>query len=147
MKQVLILNGPNLNLLGRRQPEIYGHKTLEQIIDRVRFDFPRADIHHIQSNFEGELVNAIQEWGYNPDCAGIVLNAGALSHYSLALTDAILAVPAPVIEVHLSNIFSREEQRRHSVVSQACAGIVAGLGEMSYSLAVEAILKMYGDAD
>lgn len=147
MKQILILNGPNLNLLGRRQPEIYGRKTLDQIIDRVRFDFPCVDIHHLQSNFEGELVNAIQEWGFNPDCAGIVFNAGALSHYSLALTDAILAVDAPVIEVHLSNIFAREEQRHHSVITQACSGIIAGLGEMSYSLAVDALIKMSGDAD
>ena len=141
MKQkVLILNGPNLNLLGRRQPEIYGHATLDDIIAGLRMTFPDLVIDHFQSNHEGELIDRIHQVGFDPDYAGIVLNAGAYTHTSLALADAIAAVPLPVVEVHLSNIFAREEIRRRSLIAPVCRGSVSGFGSKSYELAVRALL-------
>lgn len=141
MKQkVLILNGPNLNLLGRRQPEIYGHATLDDIIAGLRMTFPDLVIDHFQSNHEGELIDRIHQVGFDHDYAGIVLNAGAYTHTSLALADAIAAVPLPVVEVHLSNIFAREEIRRRSLIAPVCRGSVSGFGSKSYELAVRALL-------
>ena len=141
MKQkVLILNGPNLNLLGRRHPEIYGHATLDDIIAGLCMTFPDLVIDHFQSNNEGELIDRIHQVGFDPDYAGIVLNAGAYTHTSLALADAIAAVPLPVVEVHLSNIFAREEIRRRSLIAPVCRGSVSGFGSKSYELAVRALL-------
>lgn len=141
MKQkVLILNGPNLNLLGRRQPEIYGHATLDDIIAGLRMTFPDLVIDHFQSNHEGELIDRIHQVGFDHDYVGIVLNAGAYTHTSLALADAIAAVPLPVVEVHLSNIFAREEIRRRSLIAPVCRGSVSGFGSKSYELAVRALL-------
>ncbi|MDR3129096.1 MAG: type II 3-dehydroquinate dehydratase [Tannerellaceae bacterium] len=133
-KRIVIVNGPNLNLLGKREPEIYGSMTFEQYLEDLRRWFPQLDIAFFQSNAEGALVDKIQEAGF--EAAGIILNAGAYTHTSLALHDAIKAVPAPVIEVHISNVHAREEFRRHSFLSAACRGIVVGFGFDSYRLAL-----------
>lgn len=138
MKHIEIINGPNLNLTGRREPEIYGTVTMEQYLDELRQSFPEVQIGYYQSNVEGEIINHIQEVGFNAD--GIIINAGGYSHTSVAIHDAIAAVPAPAIEVHLSNIFAREKYRHHSLLTSACRGIICGLGLKGYKLAVSALL-------
>lgn len=138
---ILIANGPNLNLLGRRQPEIYGSRTLDDITgDVARRVADKAEIRTMQSNHEGDLVTAIQQAGFDAGCLGIVLNAGGYTHTSVAIADAIAAVPAPVVEVHISNIASREPMRHTSLLTPYAAGIIAGLGPDVYRLAVEALL-------
>ncbi|MBR1833984.1 MAG: type II 3-dehydroquinate dehydratase [Bacteroidales bacterium] len=138
MKRIEIVNGPNLNLTGIRQPEIYGSVTMEQMVAALRARFPEAEIGYYQSNVEGELINRLHEVGFTAD--GIVLNAGGYSHTSVALHDAIAAVTTPVVEVHISNIFAREEYRRHSLLSDVCRGVVCGLGLEGYRFAVESFL-------
>ncbi len=138
MKHIEIINGPNLNLTGRREPEIYGSVTMEQYLDELRQSFPEVQIGYHQSNVEGEIINRIHEVGFSAD--GIIINAGGYSHTSVALHDALAAVPAPAIEVHLSNIFAREEYRHHSLLTSACRGIICGLGLKGYELAVNALL-------
>ncbi len=138
MKHIEIINGPNLNLTGRREPEIYGSVTMEQYLDELRQSFPEVQISYYQSNVEGEIINRIHEVGFSAD--GIIINAGGYSHTSVALHDALAAVPAPAIEVHLSNIFAREEYRHHSLLTSACRGIICGLGLKGYKLAVNALL-------
>ena len=138
MKHIEIINGPNLNLTGRREPKIYGSVTMEQYLDELRHSFPEVQIGYYQSNVEGEIINRIQEVGFNAD--SIIINAGGYSHTSVAIHDAIAAVPAPAIEVHLSNIFAREEYRHHSLLTSACRGIICGLGLKGYELAVNALL-------
>ncbi len=138
MKHIEIINGPNLNLTGRREPEIYGSVTMEQYLDELRQSFPEVQIGYYQSNVEGEIINRIHEVGFSAD--GIIINAGGYSHTSVALHDALAAVPAPAIEVHLSNIFAREEYRHHSLLTSACRGIICGLGFKGYELAVNALL-------
>ncbi|MBQ3949057.1 MAG: type II 3-dehydroquinate dehydratase [Bacteroidales bacterium] len=138
MKHIEIINGPNLNLTGRREPEIYGSVTMEQYLDELRQSFPEVQIGYYQSNVEGEIINRIHEVGFSAD--GIIINAGGYSHTSVALHDALAAVPAPAIEVHLSNIFAREEYRHHSLLTSACRGIICGLGLKGYELAVNALL-------
>lgn len=138
MKHIEIINGPNLNLTGRREPEIYGSVTMEQYLDELRHSFPEVQIGYYQSNVEGEIINRIHEVGFSAD--GIIINAGGYSHTSVALHDALAAVPAPAIEVHLSNIFAREEYRHHSLLTSACRGIISGLGLKGYELAVNALL-------
>ena len=138
MKHIEIINGPNLNLTGRREPEIYGTVTMEQYLDELRQSFPEVQIGYYQSNVEGEIINRIHEVGFSAD--GIIINAGGYSHTSVAIHDAIAAVPAPAIEVHLSNIFAREEYRHHSLLTSACRGIICGLGLNGYELAVNALL-------
>ncbi len=139
MKHIEIINGPNLNLTGRREPEIYGSVTMEQFLDELKQSFPEAQIGYFQSNVEGEIINRIHEIGFTAD--GIIINAGGYSHTSVAIHDAIAAVPAPAIEVHLSNIFAREEYRHHSLLTSACRGIISGLGLKGYELAVNALLS------
>ncbi len=134
--KILILNGPNLNLLGSREPEIYGRTTLEDIERALRANFPDVEFVFRQSNHEGELIDLIQ----NTDAQGIVLNAGAYTHTSLALADCIAAVEVPVVEVHISNIFAREDIRRRSLIAPVCAGTISGFGPMSYALGVQALL-------
>ncbi|MDE6853482.1 MAG: type II 3-dehydroquinate dehydratase [Muribaculaceae bacterium] len=141
MKYILILNGPNLNLLGRREPDIYGTATLSDIISSLEDAFPQTALRHIQSNHEGALIDAIHQHGFEPDCLGIVLNAGAFTHYSYAIADAIAAVSTPVVEVHMSNVHAREEFRRRSVIAPVCRGSISGFGADSYRLAVEALLR------
>ena len=130
--KIQIINGPNLNLLGRREPDVYGNTSFEAYLDQLRADFPLYEITSYQSNIEGELINKIHEAGFSSD--GIVLNAGAYTHTSIALHDAIRAVTAPVIEVHISNVYTREAFRHHSCIAAACRGVIAGFGLASYRL-------------
>ena len=138
-RRIEIINGPNLNLTGLRQPEIYGTVTMEQMVAGLRERFPQVEIGYYQSNVEGEIINRLHEVGFSAD--GIVLNAGGYSHTSVAIHDAIAAITTPVIEVHISNIFAREEYRRHSLLSDVCRGVVCGLGLEGYRFAVESFLK------
>ena len=138
MKHIEIINGPNLNLTGRREPEVYGSTTMEEYLEGLRVQFPKVEISYYQSNVEGELIDEIQRAGYS--CYGLIVNLGGYSHTSVALRDALLSVPAPKVEVHLSNIFAREEYRHHSLVTSACRGMVCGLGLQGYELALRALL-------
>ena len=139
-----IINGPNLNLLGRREPEIYGYESLDDInnwlLDHVA-GLGENGMIFVQSNSEGEIVTALQEMGFDQAVTGLVINPGAYAHYSIAIRDAIAALPVPVIEVHLSNIHAREEFRHKSVTAGACLGMICGLGKMGYALAVETLLS------
>ena len=137
-RRIEIINGPNLNLTGLRQPEIYGTVTMEQMVAGLRERFPQVEIGYYQSNVEGEIINRLHEVGFSAD--GIVLNAGGYSHTSVAIHDAIAAITTPVIEVHISNIFAREEYRRHSLLSDVCKGVICGLGLEGYRFAVESLL-------
>ncbi len=137
--KVQIINGPNLNLLGAREPSVYGDTTFGDYLNDLRANYPAMEIDYFQSNIEGEIINKIQEAGYGRD--GIILNAGGYTHTSVAIRDAIKAVPAPVVEVHISNVHAREEFRHHSMLSAVCLGVIAGFGLDSYRLAVEAILS------
>lgn len=139
MKRIEIINGPNLNLTGRREPEIYGTTTMEEYIDSLRKRFPKITIGYFQSNIEGELVSHIQEVGFESD--GLIINCGGYSHTSVAIHDAVKAVTAPAIEVHISNIFAREEFRHNSLLSSACRGFIAGLGLEGYALALQALTE------
>ena len=138
MKKIEIINGPNLNLTGRREPEVYGTVGVEQYLDTLRGQFPDVEIVYYQSNVEGELIDRIQRAGFEAD--GLIVNLGGYSHTSVALRDALLAVPAQKVEVHLSNIFAREEYRHHSLITSACRGMVCGLGLQGYELALRAIV-------
>ena len=134
----LIINGPNLNLLGRREPDIYGSNSFEAYLDELRKKMPDVNIDYYQSNIEGELINKMQEVGFTYD--GIVLNAGAYTHTSIALQDCIRSLKAPVVEVHISNVHKREEFRHKSMISCACLGVICGFGLDSYRLAIEGII-------
>nr|MBD5377333.1 type II 3-dehydroquinate dehydratase [Bacteroides sp.] len=140
--KILIVNGPNLNLLGRREPDIYGSLTMEGYLEVLRGCYPEVEIDYFQSNSEGPLIDRLQQEGFEPDTKGIVLNAGAYTHTSLALHDAIKAIDTPVVEVHISNVHSREEIRRQSLIAPACAGVIAGFGMDSYRLGVEALIAL-----
>jgi len=131
---IQIINGPNLNVLGRREPTVYGSQTFEDILAELRALYPEQTINYFQSNSEGELITRIQAAG--ADCTGIVLNAGAYTHTSLALADAIASMDTPVIEVHMSNVFAREEIRHRSLIASKCIGSISGLGKDSYFLAM-----------
>ena len=137
MKKIQIINGPNLNLLGRREPSIYGDQGFDTYIERLRSDFPDCMIEYFQSNSEGALIDKIHETGFSVD--GIVLNAGGYTHTSVSLRDAIKSVNSPVVEVHISNVHSREEFRHKSMISAVCKGVIAGFGLDSYRLAIEAL--------
>lgn len=138
MKHIEIINGPNLNLTGRREPEVYGTTTMEECVNGLRKMFPDVEISYFQSNVEGELIDRIQQVGFRYD--GLIVNLGGYSHTSVSLRDALLAVPAPKVEVHLSNIFAREEYRHHSLITSACRGMVCGLGLQGYELAIRTLL-------
>lgn len=135
--KILIINGPNLNLLGIREPGIYGTTSFDDYLPKLREMYAGMEIDYYQSNVEGELINKLQEEGFRAD--GIVLNAGAYTHTSIALADCISSLKAPVIEVHISNVHRREEFRHRSMISAACMGVVCGFGLDSYRLAVEAL--------
>jgi 3-dehydroquinate dehydratase-2 len=137
--KLLILNGPNLNLLGKREPGIYGSSSFEAYLPELQAVYPDAEIEYYQSNIEGEMINKMQEVGFAYD--GIVLNAGAYTHTSVALHDCIRAIKSPVIEVHISNVHAREEFRHHSMISAACRGVICGFGLDSYRLAVDALYR------
>lgn len=133
--KIQIINGPNLNLLGKREPRIYGSESFESFLEALRQRFVDVQIDFYQSNVEGELIDKMQEVGFEYD--GIVLNAGAYTHTSIALQDCIRSVTCPVIEVHISNVYQRESFRHHSMISCACIGVIAGFGLESYQLAIE----------
>ena len=136
--KIQIVNGPNLNLLGVREPGIYGSDSFESYLPKLREQYPDVEIEYYQSNLEGELINKIQEVGFSFD--GIVLNAGAYTHTRIALHDCIRAIKCPVVEVHISNVHQREDFRHHSFISAACKGVVCGFGLNSYRLAIEGLL-------
>lgn len=138
--RIQIINGPNINLLGKREPSIYGAVSFEDYLVTLRALYPDVQIDYYQSNIEGEMINKIHEIGFSYD--GIVLNAGAYTHTSIALQDAIRAVTTPVIEVHMSNVHTREEFRHKSMISCACMGVICGFGLDSYRLAMEALLHV-----
>ena len=138
--KILIINGPNLNLLGQREPGIYGNESFDSYLEQLRARFADVEIDYYQSNVEGELINKMQECGFYGDYAGIVLNAGAYTHTSVALHDCIRSLRCPVIEVHISNVHQREEFRHHSMLSAACKGVICGFGLDSYRLAVSALV-------
>ena len=136
--KIQIINGPNLNLLGTREPGIYGSDTMEAYLDTLRKRYTDIDIDYYQSNIEGELITKLQQVGFTYD--GIVLNAGAYTHTSIALHDCIRSLKTPVIEVHISNVHKREEFRHHSYISSACRGVICGFGMDSYRLAIESFI-------
>ena len=136
--KILIVNGPNINLLGKREPGIYGSVSFEDYLAELRGRYAGVQIDYYQSNVEGFLIDRIQQAGFEVD--GIILNAGAYTHTSIALQDAIRAVPAPVVEVHISNVHAREEYRHRSMISSACRGVICGFGLDSYRLALEALM-------
>lgn len=142
--RIQIINGPNLNLLGVREPEIYGKRAWEDYLKELRTRYPKVRIDYYQSNLEGEIINKIQEVGFDRD--GIVLNAGAYTHTSIAILDAIKSVTAPTVEVHISNVHQREEFRRMSLISPGCMGVVSGFGLDSYRLALEALIDKANNA-
>ena len=136
--KIQIINGPNINLLGKREPGIYGARSFEDYLQELKKRYPHVVFEYYQSNVEGEMINKIHEVGFDYD--GIVLNAGAYTHTSIALQDAIRAVTSPVVEVHISNVHQREEFRHQSMIACACAGVICGFGLDSYRLGVEALL-------
>ena len=135
--RIQIINGPNINLLGKREPSIYGSVTFEDFLIELRANYPDVEISYYQSNTEGELIDKIQETGFDVD--GIILNAGAYTHTSIALQDAIRAVTSPVVEVHISNVHARESFRHKFMIAAACKGVICGFGLKSYQLALEAL--------
>jgi 3-dehydroquinate dehydratase-2 len=137
--KILIINGPNLNLLGKREPDVYGSTTFEEYFEKLKTNFKKIKLEYYQSNVEGELIDKIHAVGFSYD--GVVFNAGAYSHTSVALRDAIAGIESPVIEVHISNTHQREEFRHHSYISAVCEGIILGFGLDSYRLAIESFLK------
>lgn len=137
--KILIVNGPNLNRLGKREPGIYGAESMDDCLERLRRAFPDVDIEYYQSNVEGFLIDRLQQ-AADDGTAGIVLNAGAYTHTSVALHDAIRSIEVPVIEVHISNVHRREDFRRHSFISPACRGVICGFGMDSYRLGILALL-------
>jgi 3-dehydroquinate dehydratase II len=132
--KILIVNGPNLNLLGRREPEIYGRQSFEAFFENLKLEFPQVELAYFQSNYEGALLDFLHAEGFEAD--GIVINAGALTHTSIALADALAAVAAPAVEVHISNVHRREDFRQHSFLASKCVGSVVGLGLEGYRLAI-----------
>lgn len=139
MERILIMNGPNLNLLGKRETEIYGVHNFKDYLEQLRERYPKVRIDYFQSNMEGALIDKLHEAGFGK-CDGIILNAGAYTHTSIAIHDAIKAINAPVVEVHISNVFNREEYRHKSMISPACKGVVTGFGLDSYRVALEGLL-------
>ncbi|NCC10756.1 MAG: type II 3-dehydroquinate dehydratase [Bacteroidia bacterium] len=135
--KIQIINGPNINMLGKREPSIYGSVSFEEYLAQLRQIYPQVEIDYYQSNIEGELIDCIQKVGFDVD--GIILNAGAYTHTSIALQDAIRSVTSPVIEVHISNVHSRESFRHSSMIACACKGVICGFGLNSYKLALEAL--------
>ena len=136
--KIIIINGPNLNLLGKREPEVYGQTSFESYFTDLEKAFPQIELSYYQSNVEGELINKLHEVGFSYD--GIILNAGGYTHTSVALADAVSAITTPVVEVHISNIFAREEYRHVSLISKHCVGIISGFGLKSYELAIKSLV-------
>lgn len=137
--KIAIINGPNLNLLGKRETGIYGEASFENHLDELRKKYPHVQLHYFQSNVEGEIINRLHEFGFLSE--GIILNAGAYTHTSVAIADAIAAIKTPVVEVHISNIFAREDYRHVSYTGAKCKGSISGFGLKSYELALLSFLK------
>ena len=135
------MNGPNLNLLGKREPAVYGTGSMSQVLDDLRVHYPMVEIEYFQSNHEGEIIDKLHQVGFDAAYAGVVLNAGAYTHTSLAIADAIAAIDTPVVEVHISNVYAREEVRHHSMLSAVCRGVIAGFGVDVYRLGIEALMS------
>lgn len=135
MIDLLIINGPNLNLLGRREPSVYGSQSFDDFFASLELKYPSLNLSYFQSNHEGEIIDKLHEKGF--DCQGIILNAGAYTHSSIAIRDAIAAITTPVIEVHISNVHAREPFRHHSTISAVSKGVIIGLGLTGYSLAID----------
>ena len=136
--KILIINGPNLNLLGKREPEVYGSTSFEEFFESLKKTFPEVELEYYQSNVEGELINKIHEVGFSYDA--ILLNAGGYTHTSVAISDAIAGVTTPTLEVHISNIYKREEFRHKSIISKSCVGMISGLGLKGYELGIRYFL-------
>lgn len=136
--KIQIINGPNLNLLGKREPGIYGSEGFESFFETLKTQFPKVELTYFQSNVEGEIINKLHEIGFSFD--GVVMNAGAYTHTSVAIADAIAGIKTPVIEVHISNVYNREEFRHHSMMAKNCKGIITGFGLQSYELAIRSFL-------
>lgn len=139
MKRIQIINGPNLNLLGKREPGIYGHTTFEEWFQAAKKRFPDTELSYYQSNVEGEIINKLHETGFEFD--GIILNAGAYTHTSVAIGDAIKAINTPVVEVHISNVYAREEFRQKSFISPVAVGLLTGFGLEGYAMAIDFLLS------
>ena len=137
--QIIIINGPNLNLLGTREPDTYGDTSFQTYFDQLKTVFPALDLHYFQSNIEGEIINKLHEVGFTYN--GIVLNAGGYTHTSVAISDAIAAIEVPVVEVHISNVHAREDYRHHSLLAKNCKGVVTGSGLKSYEMAIDSFLS------
>ena len=138
MKNIIIINGPNLNLLGKREPDIYGSQSFDSFFKTLRGHFPQFQLDYFQSNIEGELIDKLHEVGFSYD--GIILNAAAYTHTSVGIGDAVKGISSPVIEVHISNTYSREEFRHHSFISPNARGVILGFGLQSYSLALQSFI-------
>jgi len=138
MKKLIIINGPNLNLLGKREPNIYGSLSFTEFLDEVKEKYPDVELHYYQSNIEGNLIDKLHEVGFSYD--GIILNAAAYTHTSVGIGDAIKAIETPVVEVHISNTFNREEFRHQSFISPNAKGVILGFGLQSYELAIQSFL-------
>lgn len=136
---LIIINGPNLNLLGKREPGVYGNKSIEEYLSKLKIEFPGISMDYYQSNVEGDLIDKIQEAGFEKD--GIIINPGGYSHTSVAIADAVRAVPAKIIEVHISNVFSREEYRTKLITAASADGFISGLGMEVYRLAILGLLQ------
>ncbi len=143
LKKIAIINGPNLNLLGKREPSIYGDSSFESFLQLLKGKYPQIEITYFQSNVEGELINKLHEYGF--DFEGIILNAGAYTHTSVAIGDAIKSIETPVVEVHISNTYSREEFRHISYISPNAKGVILGFGLQSYKLALQSFLSDNND--
>ncbi|MEQ8244530.1 type II 3-dehydroquinate dehydratase [Fulvivirga sp.] len=137
--KILIINGPNLNLLGTREPNIYGHQSFQSFFETIKSNFKEVDLEYYQSNVEGKIINKLHEAGFSYD--GIILNAGGYTHTSVAISDAIAAIKTDVIEVHISNIYKREEFRHKSIISKECIGMISGLGLEGYLLAITYLIN------
>ena len=138
MKKIIIINGPNLNLIGKREPKIYGNSSMEDYLSEIRNNFPEIQIDYFHSNVDGDLINKLQEVGFSYD--GVVLNAGGYTHTSVAISDAVAAIQTSVVEVHISNVYKREDYRHQSLMAKNCIGIVAGFGLHSYKMAIDSFL-------
>lgn len=138
--KIIIINGPNLNLLGTREPDVYGNESFDVYFENLKNAFPAVELHYFQSNIEGELIDKIQESGF--DFNGIVLNAAAYTHTSIGIADAVKAITTPVVEVHISNVYARESYRHHSFISAHAHGIIVGCGLEGYNLAITHLLNL-----
>lgn len=136
---IQIINGPNLNLLGKREPSVYGNESFENYLEQLKKRFPEHNLHYYQSNVEGELINQLHKIGFSYD--GIILNAGAYTHTSVAIHDAIGAIKTPVVEVHISNVYAREEFRHKSLITSKCVGLITGFGMEGYAMAIQYLIS------